>query len=190
MESDYENNDRRVNERDRMIKLEMVAKQISEELKKIQEHNSKFIDQYSNHLEQNNISFNEVGKTLIGLTAALETTRSSISDLKDTTKSLVEIQNQLLNQMNIVDTQTKNMDSLYSEVSVLKSKIDLLEKLEAKLQGSWKAFATGISILAFVISTAVSIGFLKMTPPEVQPTITPERIEKMIQESIKLKQGK
>lgn len=145
-------------QRDRISRLEMTAEQIHSDLERIHTDFEKMTTSYEKHMDQNNTSFQEVSKTLATVTAALEAQRGQIADLKDVSRNLVDTQTKLLNQFSLIDMHNKMLEKIQEETDQLKEQIQSLKSLEAGARASWKTIMTVASIIAFLISTAISIG--------------------------------
>lgn len=166
-----------MSETERLAKLEVTQTQVATELKTIHQHIEKITDTNTRHLEKTNESFHEVGKSLALLA-------STVADLKETTKDLIDGQQKVLSQISLIDAQNKQISSLQSEVNSIKDKLGVLERLELKIQGGWKAVAVMTTIITFVISTAISIGAFKLGQSSYTPSLqSPVHIEQMIEKS-------
>jgi len=169
---------------ERIARLESVQQQVAAELSSIHKNIEKMSDTNSRHYEKNNQTSSEVNSSLALLAA-------TVTDLKDTTKSLVDSQNKLVNRMAQVDSQNAKIESMHNEFNKVNDRLNALEKLESKIEGSWKMFSAITAAIAFAVSTMISIGVFKMNQPPVQqyhaPTAVELQVDHMIQQQQILK---
>jgi hypothetical protein len=173
---------RRAVDFERLAKLEVVQTQVTEDLRTVNQRIERMSDVTSRHLEKNNESFAEVGKSLALLA-------STVTDLKDTTKHLIEGQQKILGQISIIDNQNKQLEAVNAEVKIIKARVDLLATLETRLMASWKVFTVIASIVAFVISTSISVGVFKMGQSAPTAYVAKPAIEAQIERLIESQQA-
>ncbi len=170
--------------RERVSKLEFFSERIHEDFDKIQNNCIKCNDSYADHLEQNNKSFSDINQTLTKLTAALESTHSSISDLKDTSKNLVDTQQKLLAQFSLIELHNKQLEKIQDDTEHLKEEIASLKSMEASAKASWKTLTIVATIVAFLVSTAISIASFQLGSSSTEKSTKTSSITKYIDQRL------
>lgn len=152
--------ERRVDQdsRDRVVKLETIIESVHRDFQQMHADISKMSDSFAKHTDSNNQSFAEVNNALVKMTANMEILGATVKDQKEIAKDMIDNQTKLFAQFQKIDNHNKEIDDLKDELKAQSKEIENLKTMETRIQASWKTLTIVASVIAFIVSTAISIG--------------------------------
>lgn len=164
---------------ERIAKVETSVEYLHTDVQKLAEVNNK-------QFEQNQKLFNEIGQNMVKIQVNLENSVEAISNLKETTKSLID-------QVADIDHQNKNIASIQTEIIEIKKKLSVFEEISNKAQGGWKALTFLAATISFLVSTGIGAFVYNTMKPQVlysQNPVVEHAVEKVIQSQQPTLKGK
>ena len=156
--------ERRVDQdsRDRVVKIETIIESIHQDFSRMHADINRMSDSFAKHTDSNNQSFSDVNTALVKLTANMEILGATVKDQKDMAKSMIDTQSKLFAQFQKIDSHNKEIEEVKDEQKAIKLELAELKTMEARIQGSWKTLTIVASVIAFLVSTAISVGAFQM----------------------------
>lgn len=130
---------------------------LHDDIKDIKTFIARVTDKFDDHSQDNHRQFSEVNSVVTRLASTVEMQQNSISELRETSKNQMETQTRLLNQFMVIESHKQHIDEIRNDIRDLRADINDVKQLETKMASYWKTLTVVAAIIAFAVSTGISI---------------------------------
>ena len=140
--------DRREVDRDRIVRLEVVAETIHKDFERVHEDLKSVENAFEHHVSVDNVSFQEINKGLILLSSTVREVSVSVTELRESVKDMRISQELMTKDIMALANCRESVTRMQAQVDTSTRKIEELEAIKNKQMGGWKT----MTIVALVVS--------------------------------------